>query len=106
MVPRQRGTRPLFSAAELVPFFEDRTLDGKVAIRLASNPKNVFQEPAPRLTPLLEEGCGVDTEADPWDLLGAPNMVTTMMVLEGLATCAVFVDGLMVLLLPLRISLI
>jgi len=47
MVPRQRGTRPLFSAAELVPFFE---------------------EPAPRLTPLLEEGCGVDTEADPWDL--------------------------------------
>lgn len=31
MVPRQRGTRPLFSAAELVPFFEDRTLDPKVA---------------------------------------------------------------------------
>ena len=26
MVPRQRGTRPLFSAAQLVPFFEDRTL--------------------------------------------------------------------------------
>ena len=89
MVPRQRGTRPLFSAAELVPFFEDRTLDGKVAtLGIAS--KNMFQEPAPRLTPLLEEGCGVDTEADPWDLLGAPNMVTTMMVSEGLAACAVF----------------
>lgn len=35
----------------------------------------------------------MDTEADPWDLLGAPNMVTTMRVLEGLAACAVFVDG-------------
>ena len=90
MVPRQRGTRPLFSAAELVPFFEDRTLDGKVRHGWHRIKKNMFQEPAPRLTPLLEEGCGVDTEADPWDLLGAPNMVTTMMVSEGLAACAVF----------------
>ncbi|CAL1138422.1 unnamed protein product [Cladocopium goreaui] len=44
--PQERGTRPLFSAAELVPFFE---------------------EPAPRLQRLLEEGSSGDSEADPWE---------------------------------------
>ena len=50
----------------------------------------MFQEPAPRLPRLLEEGCGVDTEADPWDLLGAQGVTT--MIVPGRA-CAVFVDG-------------
>ena len=49
----------------------------------------MFQEPAPRLPRLLEEGCGVDTEADPWDLLGAQGVTT--MIVPG-RTCAVFVD--------------
>jgi len=44
---QERGTRPLFSAAELVPFFE---------------------EPAPRLQRLLEEGSSGDSEADPWEM--------------------------------------
>eukprot|EP00435_Cladocopium_sp_Y103_P003301 s2606_g1.t1 len=45
--PQERGTRPLFSAAELVPFFE---------------------EPAPRFQRLLEEGSSGDSEADPWEM--------------------------------------